>query len=177
MSTCNRLDLQTLGSQPIMPKNLPECLHAATDQIWCSNSSTNKSDQMCSNVHSRSNPRTTITNLWSISWHPRRHRHARTLKVRFLSKASSSSSFSSIFFPSPPASIAFNIHHTHELLQSVPYEVLIAVFACLQARVVCSGLWMGHHLLACNFLYIALDWLWAVCGVSLIGFGASCLDL
>ena len=22
MSTCNRLDLQTLGSQPIMPKNL-----------------------------------------------------------------------------------------------------------------------------------------------------------
>jgi hypothetical protein len=28
MSTCNRLDLQTLGSQPIMPKNLPEhCLY------------------------------------------------------------------------------------------------------------------------------------------------------
>ena len=24
MSTCNRLDLQTLGSQPVMPKNLPE---------------------------------------------------------------------------------------------------------------------------------------------------------
>jgi hypothetical protein len=24
MSTCNRLDLQTLGSQPTMPKNLPE---------------------------------------------------------------------------------------------------------------------------------------------------------
>jgi hypothetical protein len=24
MSTCNRLDLQTLGSQPIMPKNLPD---------------------------------------------------------------------------------------------------------------------------------------------------------
>ena len=23
MSTCNRLDLQTLGSQPVMPKNLP----------------------------------------------------------------------------------------------------------------------------------------------------------
>ena len=23
MSTCNRLDLQALGSQPIMPKNLP----------------------------------------------------------------------------------------------------------------------------------------------------------
>ena len=23
MSTCNRLDLQTLGAQPIMPKNLP----------------------------------------------------------------------------------------------------------------------------------------------------------
>ena len=23
MSTCNKLDLQTLGSQPIMPKNLP----------------------------------------------------------------------------------------------------------------------------------------------------------
>ena len=23
MSTCNRLDLETLGSQPIMPKNLP----------------------------------------------------------------------------------------------------------------------------------------------------------
>ena len=27
MSTCNRLDLQTLGSQPVMPKNLPDhCL-------------------------------------------------------------------------------------------------------------------------------------------------------
>ena len=24
MSTCNRLDLQTLGSQPMMPKNLPD---------------------------------------------------------------------------------------------------------------------------------------------------------
>jgi hypothetical protein len=24
MSTCNRLDLHTLGSQPIMPKNLPD---------------------------------------------------------------------------------------------------------------------------------------------------------
>jgi hypothetical protein len=24
MSTCNKLDLQTLGSQPIMPQNLPE---------------------------------------------------------------------------------------------------------------------------------------------------------
>jgi hypothetical protein len=24
MSTCNRLDLQTLGSQPIMPKNLTD---------------------------------------------------------------------------------------------------------------------------------------------------------
>ena len=24
MSTCNQLDLQTLGSQPIMPKNLPD---------------------------------------------------------------------------------------------------------------------------------------------------------
>ena len=27
MSTCNRLDLQTLGSQPIMPKNLPDNWH------------------------------------------------------------------------------------------------------------------------------------------------------
>ena len=24
MSTCNRLNLQTLGSQPVMPKNLPD---------------------------------------------------------------------------------------------------------------------------------------------------------
>ena len=24
MSTCNRLDLETLGSQPVMPKNLPD---------------------------------------------------------------------------------------------------------------------------------------------------------
>ena len=23
MSTCNRMDLQTLGSQPVVPKNLP----------------------------------------------------------------------------------------------------------------------------------------------------------
>ena len=28
MSTCNRLDLQTLGSQPVMPKNLPDDWHA-----------------------------------------------------------------------------------------------------------------------------------------------------
>ena len=27
MSTCNRLDLQTLGSQPVMPKNLPDHCH------------------------------------------------------------------------------------------------------------------------------------------------------
>ena len=33
MSTCNRLDLQTLGSQPIMPKNLPDrCLEPFP---WC----------------------------------------------------------------------------------------------------------------------------------------------
>ena len=25
MSTCNRFDLQILGSQPVMPKNLPDC--------------------------------------------------------------------------------------------------------------------------------------------------------
>ena len=24
MSTCNRLDLETLGSQPVMPKNIPD---------------------------------------------------------------------------------------------------------------------------------------------------------
>ena len=33
MSTCNRLDLQTLGSQPIMPKNLPD--HCSGYQYWC----------------------------------------------------------------------------------------------------------------------------------------------
>ena len=32
MSTCNQLDLQTLGSQPIMPKNLPgHCSSRALD--------------------------------------------------------------------------------------------------------------------------------------------------
>ena len=31
MSTCNRLDLQTLGSQPTMPKNLPDhCMESMT---------------------------------------------------------------------------------------------------------------------------------------------------
>ena len=32
MSTCNRLDLQKLGSQPMMPKNLvpDHCLHVNT---------------------------------------------------------------------------------------------------------------------------------------------------
>jgi hypothetical protein len=37
MSTCNRLDLQTLGSQPIMPKNLPDhwpCLPIASDILY-----------------------------------------------------------------------------------------------------------------------------------------------
>ena len=33
MSTCNRLDLQTLGSQPIMPKNLPN--HWLVLCRWC----------------------------------------------------------------------------------------------------------------------------------------------
>ena len=29
MSTCNRLDLQTLGSQPVRPENLPDhCMEA-----------------------------------------------------------------------------------------------------------------------------------------------------
>ena len=32
MSTCNRLDLQTRGSQPVMPKNLPDHWHASV--IW-----------------------------------------------------------------------------------------------------------------------------------------------
>ena len=31
MSTCNRLDLQTVGSQPVMPKNLPD--HCVYDDI------------------------------------------------------------------------------------------------------------------------------------------------
>ena len=40
MSTCNRLDLQTLGSQPIMPKNLPDhwsrrsCVIENIDITW-----------------------------------------------------------------------------------------------------------------------------------------------
>ena len=32
MSTCNWLDLQTLGSQPIMPKNLPD--HCLKEHLW-----------------------------------------------------------------------------------------------------------------------------------------------
>jgi hypothetical protein len=37
MPTCNRLDLQTLGSQPIMPKNLPDhCLCASFQNSWSS---------------------------------------------------------------------------------------------------------------------------------------------
>jgi hypothetical protein len=44
MSTCNRLDLQTLGSQPIMPKNLPDhfpplssppCSYSYTFWVYC----------------------------------------------------------------------------------------------------------------------------------------------
>ena len=35
MSTCNQLDLQTLGSQPIMPKNLPDhCTTVATPTFY-----------------------------------------------------------------------------------------------------------------------------------------------
>ena len=38
MSTCDRLDLQTLGSQPDMFKNLPD--HCNLDNLWVSQSST-----------------------------------------------------------------------------------------------------------------------------------------
>ena len=38
MSTCDRLDLQTLGSQPDMPKNLAD--HCNFDNLWVSQSST-----------------------------------------------------------------------------------------------------------------------------------------
>ena len=33
MSTCNRLNLQTLGSQPVMPKNLPDHCSRASDLL------------------------------------------------------------------------------------------------------------------------------------------------
>jgi hypothetical protein len=33
MSTCNRLDLQTLGSQPIMPENFPDHCLETRDQF------------------------------------------------------------------------------------------------------------------------------------------------
>ena len=36
MSTCNRLDLQTLGSQPVMPKNLPDhCSECCFSKFFC----------------------------------------------------------------------------------------------------------------------------------------------
>ena len=34
MSTCNRLDLETLGSQPIMPINLPKHWYMATLMVY-----------------------------------------------------------------------------------------------------------------------------------------------
>ena len=46
MSTCNRLDLQTLGSQPIMPKNLPD--HCFDDLI----TQAGMSDRLHSFTHS-----------------------------------------------------------------------------------------------------------------------------
>ena len=36
MSTCNRLELQTLGSQPIMPKNLPDHCFQCPRVDWIS---------------------------------------------------------------------------------------------------------------------------------------------
>ena len=33
MSTCNRLDLQTLGSQPVVPKNLSDHCRGSTHQL------------------------------------------------------------------------------------------------------------------------------------------------
>ena len=33
MSTCNRLDLQTIGSQPFMPKNLPDIMINIFNQL------------------------------------------------------------------------------------------------------------------------------------------------
>ena len=33
MSTCNQLDLQTLGSQPVMPKNLPDHWHTLLEFV------------------------------------------------------------------------------------------------------------------------------------------------
>ena len=46
MSTCNRVDLQTLGSQPIMPKNLPDhCLRAELTCVYSEDcDSVNQSD-------------------------------------------------------------------------------------------------------------------------------------
>ena len=42
MSTCNWLDLQTLGSQPVMPKNLPDhcleaCIYVSRCHMTCRN--------------------------------------------------------------------------------------------------------------------------------------------
>ena len=35
MSTCNQLDFQTLGSQPFMPKNLPDhCKEPMIKENW-----------------------------------------------------------------------------------------------------------------------------------------------
>ena len=134
----------------------PKCLHAATDQIWC-NSSTNKSDHMCSNVHSLSIPRTPITISDCVTPTPPSPSPSPcALKLRGLSKAPSSSSSSSSSPALRLASIALNIHHTHELL-SVHCEAQQQLL--LVHRSVCSEVWMDHHLLASNFLL-----LWIGCG-------------
>ena len=42
MSACNRLDLQTLGSQPVMPKNLPDHWVEPRVELYYSNTSLHK---------------------------------------------------------------------------------------------------------------------------------------
>ena len=46
MSTCNQLTLQTLGSQPVMPKNRPD--HCIKPTGWASNSSSHAKVQALS---------------------------------------------------------------------------------------------------------------------------------
>jgi hypothetical protein len=55
MPTCNRLELQTLGSQPIMPKNLPDHCSEPT-----------ASEGMASSF---SNLNYTVKKLWDILLH------------------------------------------------------------------------------------------------------------
>jgi hypothetical protein len=73
MSTCNRLDLQTLGSQPVMPKNLPD--HWSSQRISFFRSLFNQSARAHTHLLKTHTRARTHTHLLKTHTHTRAHTH------------------------------------------------------------------------------------------------------